>query len=159
MIKNLPANPGDTGQPLIQEDSTCCKQRLRSRALEPMLPNKRSHCHKKPMHCNYRKSPPSNENSAQPINNKVVQWGLSRENCKNQNLCPNQDPPLQTLHCKSHTNRKCARNSASRFPAPTILPFLLCLASLSLSLSLTHTHTHTHTHTPLLFAESSETTS
>ena len=146
MIKNLPANPGDTGQPLIQEDSTCCKQRLRSRALEPMLPNKRSHCHKKPMHCNYRKSPPSNENSAQPINNKVVQWGLSRENCKNQNLCPNQDPPLQTLHCKSHTNRKCARNSASRFPAPTILPFLLCLASLSLSLS--HTHTHTHTHTP-----------
>ena len=46
MVKNLPANAGDTGSILVQEDPTCCgatKPRvpqllsLRSRACEPQL--------------------------------------------------------------------------------------------------------------------------
>ena len=57
VVKNLPANAWDMGPILAQEDPTCqeatllmCSNYWNSRALEPMLHNKRSHCNEKPMH-------------------------------------------------------------------------------------------------------------
>ena len=77
VVKNLPANAGDTGSALVQEDPTCCGatkpmhhnywactvlmshnywagvlQVLKPMRLEPMLHNKRSHRNEKPVHHN-----------------------------------------------------------------------------------------------------------
>ena len=41
-------------------------QLLKPMSTKPVLCNERSHCNKKPMHCNKRKSMSSNEESAQP---------------------------------------------------------------------------------------------
>ena len=67
VVKNPPANAGDTGvRALVREDPTCrgatkpmhhnywaCKpQLLKPVRLEPMLHNKRSHRNEKPVHRN-----------------------------------------------------------------------------------------------------------
>ena len=96
VVKNLPANAGDTGSipgqggshmPSSNEArvpqllSRCSRawelQLLKPRKLEPMLGNRRSHCNEKPAHHNWRvasptllqlekKSPNSNKDPAQP---------------------------------------------------------------------------------------------
>ena len=64
--RNPPANAGDRGSTLVQEDSTCLGatkpmphnygahllQLLKSKHLEPMFCNKRSLCNEKPVHHN-----------------------------------------------------------------------------------------------------------
>ena len=58
VVKNPPANAGDTGSALVWEDPTCREatkpcvpQLLKPVCLEPVLRNKRSHHNEKPMHC------------------------------------------------------------------------------------------------------------
>ena len=56
-----------------------CPRASKSQLLEPMcpepvLPSKKSHCHKKPMHCSYSKPECSNEEPVQPKVNKRVKW-------------------------------------------------------------------------------------
>ena len=49
MVKNLPANAGDTGSILVWEDSTCHREATEPEHLEPAI-HKKSHCREKPMH-------------------------------------------------------------------------------------------------------------
>ena len=66
VVKNLPANAGDTGSSPGREDPACRRvikppshnywarmpQILKPKHLEPVLRNKRSHRNDKPTHCN-----------------------------------------------------------------------------------------------------------
>ena len=82
MVENLPANVGDTSllpkMPRSNEAhvpqllSLCSRasepQLLSPGAIEPVLCNKKNHSHEKPLHYNQRKSPHSQQDTAQPIN-------------------------------------------------------------------------------------------
>ena len=59
VVKNLPANAGDTGSIpcpgrslLPQGNSAHVPQLLKPQCLKPVLHNKRSHSNEKPSHCN-----------------------------------------------------------------------------------------------------------
>ena len=51
VVKNPPANAGDTVQALVREDPTCHRE-TRPACLEPVLRNKRRHRNEKPVHHN-----------------------------------------------------------------------------------------------------------
>ena len=93
MDSNPLANAGDTGWPLVQEDSTCCGvtcatttepasrnywahelKLLKTEPLEPVLCNQRSPCNGKPTYRNWRQPSQSNKDPVQPKISKIYTW-------------------------------------------------------------------------------------